>query len=242
MRYCIIVASLLLALTLFADRRSMLFSRVPTAAGGGGDGSPAVESWGLTNNTFVSLRFQTNSVTVAGANKLLLFFIGIGVSSQNQTTNVSYGGVNLTKLWATNGPSWVVNECWYLLNPSSGTASIIVEGATGYTADQMCHWWVNVTNVNQSTPVGTVVTASGTSTGPSVTVAGATGDLIISGLSTDSGATLTASTGSFVTNKLNVGSDTAYASTTNAGGASVAMSFTTASEHWALGGVAIKKP
>jgi len=45
-----------------------------------------------------------------------------------------------------------------------------------------------------------------------------------------------------VTSTLNVGSDTAYAVSTNAGGASVAMTFTTASEHWSMGGVAIKKP
>lgn len=243
MRYCIIVASLLLALTLFADRRSMLFSRVPPAAGGGGAGSPAVESFGSTNWGAWSTQLSTNIVTCSGSGRALFVFSGKGSSDATTfaVTNITYNGVALTRLLSTNDGAWTSCTLWYLVNPASGANALVIN-ANAHSGTQNYLAWVNVTNANQSTTVGTAVANSGSGTAPSVTLAADTGDLMIAGVSTDSQASLSAATGAFVTSILNVESDIAFGISTNAGGVSVAMSYTTAADGYSVGGVAIKKP
>jgi hypothetical protein len=206
-----------------------------------GGGSPAVESFGSTNNTFVLTFFHTNIITCSGSSRMLFVTAGSGESPVDMATNATYNGVTMTRAWMTNDANWVSISGFYLVNPSSGANPLVVTFADN-EIDQMYIAWSNVTNVNQTIPVGTAVSTAGSGSAPSVTLVGATGDLMIASCATDSGGQLNATTGAIVTKTLNVGSDTAFGISTNAGGASVAMTFSTTADGYAIGGVAIKKP
>ena len=80
-------------------------------------------------------------------------------------TSVTYGGTPLTLAGeAVNGT--VRTELWYLVAPPTGSHSVVVTSpvATDVTASS-----ISFTGVNQTTPLGTLVSAIGTSTTPSVT-------------------------------------------------------------------------
>jgi hypothetical protein len=215
------------------------------AVAGGPSGSPAVQMSGNTNWTSGTLSICTNSITCAGSDRLLVVVYSIGDSdlANSVVTSMTLGGTSLTKAWGTNdtASTWVRNELWYLVAPPTGAQNLIVSYFnTGI--DQGFIGWVNLTNVNQSTPLGTVVTASGSSTTPSVSVSSATGDLVISSVASDSDANITASTGAIVQVVNVLGGDTCHGIATNAGAASVTMSWSTQNQLWTIGGVSIKKP
>ena len=87
-------------------------------------------------------------------------------------TSVTYNGTALTLAGAsTNGT--VRSEIWYLVAPPSGAHNVVVTApnANAVTATSM-----SFTGVNQATPLGTPVTAIGTSTTPSVSATSAVGE------------------------------------------------------------------
>lgn len=99
------------------------------------------------------------------SNRILL----VGFSTyQTGASSVTYGGVNLTKIaTSANTGNQAYSEVWYLKNPASGTASVVINlsASSAIVADSVSYY-----NVNQTTPFGTAATNSGTSVTATTTV------------------------------------------------------------------------
>lgn len=118
----------------------------------------------------------TWSHTVAsGSDRALFVEISIGTTG-TIANSVSYGGTALT-LVGRSVTGTVPVEIWRLLNPTVGTANVVVtlSAATSVVAGATTY-----NGVNQSSPVRTFYSAFGNSTNSSVTVVdSAAGDLVI---------------------------------------------------------------
>lgn len=130
------------------------------------DSASSVEA--ATPATSVSWSHTTGTAS----NRLLVVAVSVHVATGTPTTvaSVTYGGVSLTQvtttLYSAANPQ-VRTYIFQLLNPDSGTRTIVVTfaastlyvcGATTYA------------NVDQSAPIQTFATATGSSTSPSVPV------------------------------------------------------------------------
>jgi hypothetical protein len=95
-----------------------------------------------------------------------LFYAGIA-----EPDSVKYNGAKFTYLGGSG-----LTQLWGLLNPSSGSHSMQVYSNAG-------HIWASVavsyTNVNQSVPLGTVVTKTGSSTADSVSASSNVNDVVV---------------------------------------------------------------
>ncbi len=177
----------------------------------------------------------TWSHTVAsGTDRLLVVELaidglGAGVSS------VTYGGVAMTQIGRGTGNHAV--EIWGLVNPTVGTANIVVSfGGTTAAAGGA----TSFNGVNQSTPFGTFVSATGTGTAASVTVASATGDLVIDAQYWKLNTANVNGAGQ-TTQWSQANASMLGGSTTETGAASVTMSGSSASSsQWEIGAVSIK--
>ena len=177
------------------------------------------------------------SHTVNTGNDRLLV-VGVSVRAFNTVSSITYGSQSLTQYGsvqyaAGNEPR---TELWYLVAPDVGTNTITVN-LSG--ADFMEAGAVNFYSVNQSVPLGTYATNTGAASPASVTVVGATGDMIIDTIATQQTITVDASQ----TQKWNITSDGTWrgGGSTKTGSASVVMQWTTTgTNHWAIGGVAVK--
>jgi hypothetical protein len=156
-------------------------------------------------------------------------------------TGVTYNGAALTFAGAaTNGT--VRTEIWYLLAPPAGSHNVVVTApvATDVTASS-----ISFTGVNQSTPLGTLVSAIGTGATPTVTANTILGEPVVdimgavgSTTPTVSGATQTLrNTNTTVTGLSPIvsGNSTAFGQATP-----VTMSWTIPSADWAIAAVPIK--
>ncbi len=175
------------------------------------------------------------SHTVASGSDRVLYVtlaidgLGAGVNS------VTYGGVNLTQVGRTSGNHAV--EIWRLVNPSVGTANVIVSlgGTTAVKGGA-----VTYNGVDQATPNGTYASATGTGTTATVNVSSATGKLVLDITNWDNnptGYTIGANQSSVwsLTN-----TDHRGVTTTENGAATVTMSSTvSASNQWEMGAVSI---
>ncbi len=114
-----------------------------------------------------------SDTVAAGTNRAMfveLAIAGLGAS----VTGVTYGGVALTQVGREAGNQAV--EIWDLVNPTVGTANIVVSlNATS----AMAAGAVTFNGVDQTAPTGTFAGASGTSTAMSVAVSSFTGDMVI---------------------------------------------------------------
>jgi hypothetical protein len=157
-------------------RIAMLFCTMPFfVLFSGSSASAAITVNGtITSANAVSTNSLTWSHTVAaGANRALFVQLSIDTLSVS-VTGVTYGGIALTLVGRGAGNHAV--EIWRLINPTVGTANVVAS-FSGNTAAAGGATTFN--GVNQSTPTGTFVSATGTGTIASVTVASAAGDLVI---------------------------------------------------------------
>jgi len=61
-----------------------------------------------------------------GSSRLLIVGVSVRDTTKGSATGVTYGGTSLTLIGrATNGTT-VETTQWYLLNPTSGTANVVV--------------------------------------------------------------------------------------------------------------------
>ncbi|MBI2326703.1 right-handed parallel beta-helix repeat-containing protein [Candidatus Curtissbacteria bacterium] len=177
-----------------------------------------------------------------GAKRLLVVGVSAGESDDYAVDNITYGGASLTRHGrVTSGQS--VNdakvEIWYLLNPPSGTNSISLE-LTRTTA--LVAGATSFANVNQSTPLGSFVSATGNSSSPSVSLGAASNEVVLATLSADNNPSATLGSGQ--SQLWNYQSGDIYKSTTGAGSTkagAATMSFSlSTSQNWAIGAVAIR--
>lgn len=182
--------------------------------------------------------------TCTGDDRLLLawVFFDRGNGAYN-VSSLSYGGASLTQFETYNNGNEYV-ELWRLVNPAAGSNTIVATynniGPTAKAAIRV----VSYTGVNQTTPLGTLVSAAGTSKTPSVTVSSASGEVVAdfvdvysAGFNLAVGDDQTARwEGDAATNGLR-----AFGISDESGAASVTMSWSIATtDSWMIGAVPIK--
>ncbi len=186
----------------------------------------------------------TWSHTVAsGSNGMLI--VNVAVNSDVGVSSVSYGGTALTRLGTVTNPggSLVTSEIWYLAAPAVGTANVVVTLAG---SDTLAAGATNFYGVDQTTPFGTFVSATGSGGAPTVNVTSAAGEVVVDAAVFRARNTATVGAGQtqlWVQGTGTSGSDTAGAGSTEAGAATVTMSWTSSGSgtgEWATGAVALR--
>ena len=180
--------------------------------------------------------------TVAGTNRL----IWVGVATESGTDCLTTSVVRNTTETFTEEFDLVTapsgNETHvsghHFIAPATGSYSIVVTVAA--TQESVSAGAVSLTDVHQTDPVGTPVTASGTGTTPTVTVTGTTADeLVIDAVSTINAAALTA--GADQTSRWEQEADGASGCSTQPGDTSGGvMSWSISSTNWAIGAVPLR--
>ncbi|MCW1885552.1 carboxypeptidase regulatory-like domain-containing protein [Luteolibacter flavescens] len=143
----------------------------------------------------------TMSHTVSGTNRLLL----LSVNYEDDNTagmainTVTFNNVAMTRVSRVPSSQEAVSELWMLMNPPATTANIVVNMTDFSIGDALYLAATTFTGVNQTTPLGTTVTAIGTTTPTTITAGGAVGELVYvtaaiddSRTATPTGATATA--------------------------------------------------
>lgn len=178
---------------------------------------------------------ESDSFTVGGANRVLYAFVSSGAGSPVAPTSVKWGGSGGTALTQLSTTLTVSSfgrlSLWRLIAPAATSSTIYADW--GGNQDERFIIGVAVEDADQSTPNGTVATATGTNLTPSVAAASVSGDLVLDGvffLDTAGGAkTLLAGAGQTSLQEIE-GADTGYegtgASRETASGASTTMSWT----------------
>lgn len=179
------------------------------------------------------------SHTVSGSDRLLI--MGISTSDQASVTGMTYAGTSLTNILATLTSVNVRVQSRSLVAPATGTNTATITIDIDRRITGRAH---SYTGVHQTTPLGTVATATGTSTAPSVAVSGTTDDLVEDEMGWNSeelGTTASVGPGQTQRTNNNDSPEERGASSTEPGAASVTMSWTlSASRNWAIIGVAVK--
>jgi uncharacterized repeat protein (TIGR01451 family) len=216
-------------------------------------GAVAVDATSSTSKTSSTGSVTLSHTTGTGSNRLLL----VGVSFQKngvtdrQVSTVTYSGQSLTRAGFGQNAADAEDraEIWYLMNPPSGTANVVVTMTGASNPESIVVGATTFTGVHQTTPLGTAVgtgVPDGSGAGsPSVTVASATGQLVFDTVAVDQGATLSENSGQTQRWDVSTGTgteDTRGAASTKAGAASVTMAWTSGdtSQAWAIVAVPIR--
>ncbi|MDH5318414.1 MAG: DUF4347 domain-containing protein, partial [Nitrospira sp.] len=177
----------------------------------------------------------------AGSNGILIVDVSMYTTSGITVSSITYGGTALTYIGSDTSSKDHV-EMWYLKAPETGTANIVVTltGSTSIAAGA-----TNFFGVDQTTSYGSLTTGNG-SGDPSITVASATGELVVDAVSDRDVDSESVGAGQTVllTNKAGTNASDAWVgSSTEAGAASVTMSWTTSgggAGEWAAVAVSLK--
>ncbi len=184
------------------------------------------------------------SHTATGSNLLLLVAVALN-STSDLVTGVTYNGVALTRLAmavASGGTRRVY--LYALVAPVAGTHTVVVSYSS--TPNHFAAAAVTYSGVDQTTPRGTPVTNTGTGFTPTLSVASASGELVVDAVTYANQGNPTLSVGAGQTERVNTKDATVNAATPigmseEAGAASVTMSWSlTNSVDWAIIGVALK--
>jgi hypothetical protein len=187
-----------------------------------------------------------NHITSAGDDRLLLVTVinvdssAIGVANANYDGNALtfYGSIFNDAL--TYGTDTMLTEVWYLKSPPVGTLSLTVnKNSSG--GNWVVHAWA-LTNVDQTTPLGTLFTNLNSGTSQSVDVTGTSSNgLVIDALALN--VAITPTVGANQATKFNeaVGNGRAEGSEEASNGGTVTMSWSTLSNtDWAIAAVEVK--
>ncbi|HEX9895911.1 MAG TPA: hypothetical protein VGA78_18410, partial [Gemmatimonadales bacterium] len=183
--------------------------------------------------------------TGSGSNRLMLVGISFVNDRAETVTSVNYNGVALTSVGTATSVDDARVEIWRLIAPPTGTYNVIIT----FSAPLRRAATVGVmtfTGVHQTTPLGTFASATGQAptTEPSVNVTSASGELVFDTVACESCTSLTVGAGQtqrWNLQELSGAPATLGAGSTEAGAASVTMSWTRGSDdHWAIGAVSIK--
>ena len=135
------------------------------------------------DNTSTGVGTGTNNVTfshtttTATGDRLMLVGVSMDANGGETVNSVTYGAQSLTLVGSRVGGSAPVRiEIWQLINPNAGTANVVVN--LSGNADGVSVGATTFTGVDQTTPLGTFVSAIGTSNAPTVNVSSAAGELV----------------------------------------------------------------
>ena len=175
----------------------------------------------------------------AGANRMLL--VAVTKRALVDLGSVTYGGAPLTKLGASdagtgNNPH---AEIWYLLSPPVGTADIVATLSSGIEFWQVAA--LDITGIDQTTPFGTPMRAAKSTANPGVTAAALGNDLVLDVVAYESHTdTVVAGPGQFRLWSGSCDGNWKGAVSTEAGAASVDMTWALPAGNWAQIAVALK--
>ena len=175
----------------------------------------------------------SHTVGAAGADRLLI----VAVSIDNRAVSgVTYNAVAMTSVGSAQQGKQI-SHMWQLVAPATGANNVVVTCSNNGV--DIVAVATSYTLVDQTTPLGTAATATGTSTTASVTVTSATGELVVDSVSSNLG-TLTVGAGQTARGN-GVAGDNQGGLSEEAGAASVVMSWTIGSSSaWASVGVSLK--
>ena len=208
------------------------------------DGTLAAITKGNTSSAATSSAGATTlawSHTIgSGSNRILI--VGISTGHDTSVSSVTYDGLALQLIGSQGNPGNHTHvEMWDLVAPPVGTASIVVTLGSSQTISAGA---VDFFGVDQSTPLGTFVSADATTATPSITVSSAPGNVVINTVAVQPYQTLTAP-GSGQTQLWNYSTGTSSnncvgGGSTAPGAASVTMSWTASgSDPTAIGAVSL---
>jgi hypothetical protein len=198
-----------------------------------GPSSAGATAVGATSVTFAH--------TCTGSNTLLIVGTAVGVNG-TPVTSATYAGVTMTSFGkvSTNNQNSGFVEMWYLVAPATGTNNVII--TSGNAAD-FSAGSVSFTGVDQTTPVGSPVTAFGDGgvAAPSATVTGtAAGNMVADVVANGANITASTQTQRWLRNTNgNSGAGNGAGSTAAAGG-SVTMGYTAVADWWSMIAVEVR--
>lgn len=208
--------------------------------GDGGEQLMAISSATIT--TFNSSPSQTNGLTQsvivgAGTDRLMTVWVGTWSSSGGDSviSSVTYGGTPLTSVGSTVSSNGDRLSVYRLIAPAVGTADLVVT-PVGF-AELMGAASVR-TGVDQTTPLGTLVTATGNGASPSLSVSSASGEVVEAAWT--GWNAMVSGTGTQLWWVDNGGGINSSHGQDYPGASSVSVSWTAGSFDWSIGGVAIK--
>ena len=194
----------------------------------------------------------THTVTAGGLNRLLV--VGVSMNTTGNTgstvTGITFNGTAFpaSQKFTFEAASMRV-EIWYLLQPATGTnlALDVTVNRSGGSKMGVAIGAVDFTGVDQSGPIRGFASNSGASTAPSVTIASASPEIVLSTLATGGNLTVTAGSGETlrwdVSSGGGGGQGVAGFGATATGAASVTMAETlNASNAWSEGAISIRPP
>jgi hypothetical protein len=199
-----------------------------------------VNSTGLDMTDVTSL---TIPLTIANnSNRAVYVAVGAwdSIAADCQVSSISWNG-------STSGWQEVVNRISVdnnrslirrLLNPAAVSSNIVI--TMGGTCSEVGAVVYSLHGVHQTTPEGTPQQADGTGTTPTITVAGATDDLIIDVLYYNRSSALTAGAGQTGVTVTVIAGGSFLGSSREAGATSVVMDWSASADFWTQVGVAVK--
>jgi prepilin-type N-terminal cleavage/methylation domain-containing protein len=183
--------------------------------------------------------------TVAGSDRLMLVGVSINNDGYESVSSVTWKGTeNLTRVdYVANGDD-ARAEIWRLVAPSTGTGNVVVTFDDALEREAVVGV-VTFTGVDQSTPLGTFVSATGNSSSPAtVNVSSAEGELVFGVVSAEYNSLTTdpSQTEHWNTRILGDGNTNGAGSTKAGAAPTVQISWTINPDynHWVVGGVSIK--
>lgn len=181
----------------------------------------------------------TYSHTCSGSNRALFVKVSY-YDSGDSVSAVSYNSVAMTLIPGSdvaNGQYHV--EWYYLISPATGSNTVSVSTTGGFFDIGVTS--ISFTDAHQTTPYGTPVTGTGTSTTPSVTVASGATEIVLDGIVIVHGGTLTVGAGQTQRTNEICGGFIKHAASTETGAASTTMSWSNSSSQvWASSAFAVK--
>jgi hypothetical protein len=195
------------------------------------DSSATVAGGTSTNTRTIALNNAAGDIIVVGT------ICADGAPAT--VTGVTYNSValaqitNFTQLFSSNYRL----ECWYLVAPATGANNAIITWSASQA--RVCGVAVSFSGVHQTVPFGTVAKATGSSTAITVDVSSAAGELVFD-IAACIGPGGDMTVGASQTQRVQSASDDRIGLSTEAGAATVTMSWTIANVAWGIGGIALK--
>lgn len=181
------------------------------------------------------------SHTVSGSDRCI-FVAPTRYDTFDALNTATYNAVSATLVPSSGLTSGNHEVAWYaLIAPSTGANNVQITTTPG-VATELTGGAVSFTDCHQTTPYGTAVTASGTSTTPSVNVSSAATEIVLDNLSILHNGTLTVGAGQTEQwNAIGSGGFAKYAGSRETGAATTTMSWSNStSQAWAISAVPVK--
>jgi hypothetical protein len=193
-----------------------------------------------------SISSLTYALTVgaAGANRFL--FVGVSNDSGTLATvsTVTYAAAGLTQKWSFTFSSAGLNyrnSGYFMVAPATGGNNVVV---TLSDADaELSSGAMAFTGVDQTTPLATQATATGTASPATVDVSSATDDVVVDNVCTGFSSMVVGANQTSRWEQESIGRGTAGSGSTEAGAGTVTMSWTLTAgfdNGWTIGAVPIK--